>query len=773
MNRVYFQRLSLRSLQKMKNQEKGMERKKGIKTAIMIALAFLTMIMLTFNLRPAEAQLGSIIINPDGSITPGGAPISNTSNYYYLTSDISYPTYNGIVVQKNDTVVDGNGYEVQGSGTADGFKLYQVSNVTIENMNVANFSRGISIENSNCTSVIGDNITYCSGYGVYASDSTNTIVSGSNVVSCTEYGIWSDTCNFTVLYKDNVSSTNDDGIDIWNSNGNTINESVILGNNGIGIRMLGSCHNDTMIGNVISGNNGIGICMPDSYNDTMIDNVISGNNGTGIDYSAGVSSSVVAIGDSIISGNYGEGISISSSSNVNMTNDIVNDNAGGISLLNCPNAQVNGNSISGNHGDGIYLNSSYYENASSNQISYNNLYGIHLYNSSSGSVRENSIENNTNGIYLLQTSNTTIVDNQVTNQSSCGIIISGYGYGGHTIYHNNFISNNPQALFYGLPTDVQNYWDDGYPSGGNYWSDYQTKYPNASEIDSSVIWNTPYVIGSNNIDNFPLIIPYGSTPQFYWLNITSSSTTGGTTYPAPGSYEYLQGQTVLVQAINHTGYYLDHWELDTVNVGVLNPASVLMNATHVLKAVFAKTPGLTSNITITNVTSQKHVIFQNFNGTVTVTVQNGGEYFESFNVTLYANTSEITMFSDVTLDVGNSTTLTFTWNTTGLLKGNYTITAYVSLVPDETNNGTNNFTGGWVSVSHVGDLTGGSANAWDFVPDGVVDGKDISIVCLCFGSSPTTLPPVRWNPNCDINNDGVVDGKDIAIVAAHFGEKDP
>jgi hypothetical protein len=58
-----------------------------------------------------------------------------------------------------------------------------------------------------------------------------------------------------------------------------------------------------------------------------------------------------------------------------------------------------------------------------------------------------------------------------------------------------------------------NVWDNGYPSGGNYWSDYQTKYLNATEIDSSSIWNTPYVIDTNNTDFYPLMTPY-VIPEF-------------------------------------------------------------------------------------------------------------------------------------------------------------------------------------------------------------------------------------------------------------------
>lgn len=31
----------------------------------------------------------------------------------------------------------------------------------------------------------------------------------------------------------------------------------------------------------------------------------------------------------------------------------------------------------------------------------------------------------------------------------------------------------------------------------NYWSDYPVRYPNTFEIDSTVIWNTPYVIADS------------------------------------------------------------------------------------------------------------------------------------------------------------------------------------------------------------------------------------------------------------------------------------
>ncbi|MDH5266949.1 MAG: hypothetical protein OEW62_04640 [Candidatus Bathyarchaeota archaeon] len=53
--------------------------------------------------------------------------------------------------------------------------------------------------------------------------------------------------------------------------------------------------------------------------------------------------------------------------------------------------------------------------------------------------------------------------------------------------------------------DSNKTWDDGYPFGGNYWCDYEEKYPLAEELDGSSIWDAPYVIDENNVDNYPIV----------------------------------------------------------------------------------------------------------------------------------------------------------------------------------------------------------------------------------------------------------------------------
>jgi PKD domain/Divergent InlB B-repeat domain/Immunoglobulin domain len=73
--------------------------------------------------------------------------------------------------------------------------------------------------------------------------------------------------------------------------------------------------------------------------------------------------------------------------------------------------------------------------------------------------------------------------------------------------------------------------------------------------------------------------------------LTITTTSGGTTNPAPGAYNYSLAQTVQVVAITNSGYVLDHWELDATNVSSSNnPITVTMNTNHNLKAVFKTAP---------------------------------------------------------------------------------------------------------------------------------------------------------------------------------------
>jgi hypothetical protein len=83
----------------------------------------------------------------------------------------------------------------------------------------------------------------------------------------------------------------------------------------------------------------------------------------------------------------------------------------------------------------------------------------------------------------------------------------------NSIYHNNFLDHN--LRFDTIEEVYVGAWDDCYPSGGNYWSDYTGTdlysgvYQN--ETGSDGIGDTPYVIDENNVDHYPLMHPWAPT----------------------------------------------------------------------------------------------------------------------------------------------------------------------------------------------------------------------------------------------------------------------
>jgi len=126
---------------------------------------------------------------------------------------------------------------------------------------------------------------------------------------------------------------------------------------------------------------------------------------------------------------------------------------------------------------------------------------------------ENDLINNFLGMEFRDTAHNLVVENSILYSSAtekekgyhdpAGIFFDHSS--NNSIYHNNFqISIGGQAG--NSFNDSVNIWDNGYPSGGNYWIDY-----NAKEIDNSGIGNKPYVIDLNNTDRYPLVEPFNRT----------------------------------------------------------------------------------------------------------------------------------------------------------------------------------------------------------------------------------------------------------------------
>jgi hypothetical protein len=171
-----------------------------------------------------------------------------------------------------------------------------------------------------------------------------------------------------------------------------------------------------------------------------------------------------------------------------------------------------------------------------------------------------------------------------------------------------------------------------------------------------------------------------------------------------------------------------------------------------------------NNIAVTNVLPWKTVIGQGYAGNISVTVADTGTADETFNLTVYGNSTPI-MTQTVTLPNRTSTTITFAWNTSAFTKGPYNVSAYAQPVPNELNITDNTYVDGFIIVTFPGDISG---NYW-------VQLADLVLLANAYGTTPASggTPPAlhAWNPNADINNNGVVDLSDLVILATHYGQK--
>jgi len=126
----------------------------------------------------------------------------------------------------------------------------------------------------------------------------------------------------------------------------------------------------------------------------------------------------------------------------------------------------------------------------------NNAYGLTLIGSNRCSIIGNVIMNNSDvGIQIRDSNNNTIHENTVAT-NPLGVWITSPLSLNNTFYHNNFVYNSNQAESFALTTK----WDNG--TEGNYWSDYMGEDLNSDGIGDTDI---PHL----GLDNYPLMKPFG------------------------------------------------------------------------------------------------------------------------------------------------------------------------------------------------------------------------------------------------------------------------
>lgn len=104
----------------------------GMRSSIIVLLALLLGSVFAVGVEsyPVQAIGGTIYIRADGSIDPPTTSIETFDNITYTFTD---NINDSIVVERNDIVVEGAGFTVQGDGNGTGFILQYNVNVTIKN----------------------------------------------------------------------------------------------------------------------------------------------------------------------------------------------------------------------------------------------------------------------------------------------------------------------------------------------------------------------------------------------------------------------------------------------------------------------------------------------------------------------------------------------------------------------------------------------------------------------------------------------------------------
>lgn len=210
---------------------------------------------------------------------------------------------------------------------------------------------------------------------------------------------------------------------------------------------------------------------------------------------------------------------------------------------------------------------------------------------------------------------------------------------------------------------------------------------------------------------------------------------------------------------NTTGFAKGYYNIRVEASAVPNETDTSDNTRTAVSRVLLTSPG--HDIAVRALKVSQTVVGQGLVSNITTTALNIGKYAETFNIEINTNTS-LVKSQTVSLESGTATTLTLTWNSSGLPFGNYTISVWLPPVSEELDATDNNLTYSWISVSIVGDVYG--AKHW---PDGKVDIRDLAAIAKAYGAF---YPTPRYNSNFDIIYDGLINIVDISKAAENYGK---
>lgn len=392
-------------------------------------------VTLTLKVQPAKA---ATITVPDDYSTIQAAINAASPEDTILVRDGTY--YENLVVnkslmligeEKETTIIDGNGTgTVVQIDTDDA----SIANFTVRNGGYGNAFLDSCIYSENHSSVsVENNIILNAANGIIFYGLSNSTMRHNLVEESGLMGLHLDGGSSNCTIEGNIVRNCLEGIELERCSGNVVEDNQIIGNNAS--LVLNDCtgQNRLRMNSMTSGGNNIIVWGRTS--EAFIQNIDTSNtaNNKTIYY-------------------------ITNSQNLLMEPSSY-PNMGFLAIVNCTNITVNAIDLSFNKDGLLMANSS---NCNLINITVTGNTGPLLYG----------------GLTFFKSSNNLIVQSNIINNSVAVCLSESNG---NIFSHNAFVDNDVQVIcnfaspfvFVPIgPAYSMNRWDSGYPSGGNYWSDY-------------------------------------------------------------------------------------------------------------------------------------------------------------------------------------------------------------------------------------------------------------------------------------------------------------
>jgi parallel beta-helix repeat protein len=379
-----------------------------------------------------------------------------------------------VKITDNNSVIEGFTIQNAGDGKC-GINMSGIEVTTISDNRIIDNPNGIKLEGCSCITIKDNDVNSNGNTGIYVCDSNIVLVNENRINSNGLYGI---------LVKD--------------SNGVEIDTNYLTYANEAAILIKGGSYHTVVRGNVVTDPCEDGIVVGDSQDPCF-------------------------------------------PSHNEIASNVVTGAGQGIRLIESPNNIIQDNEVSGNH-HGVNLLEAHHNTISNNVVGPHNVVGIYVSTSDDVLVTGNEVFDCNGGIILCGkywmmpgSDDCNVVGNVITDCSQVAILLAPANWnfitdnevmdndigiyladdetGHNKIYHNIFAHNRRNGVAGMIYPDF-NWWDDGYPSGGNVWSDHygpdEYSGPDQDIPGGDGIVDTPYppyeMWGPNNVDHYPRVL---------------------------------------------------------------------------------------------------------------------------------------------------------------------------------------------------------------------------------------------------------------------------